>query len=1400
MLLLVATGIAMPGRGHAAARGRRPASNGTAPCEGTFLVKRKPLVGEAAAGSDAVVVEIAGAAEQTPPMVTVRSGCAPAAADVTANGRHTVVTAELSGCGGEGTATLRARIDARCETMRGRLRAGPASRPFLARRERAGVPGRVTGRVSARHGLVPIAIPGVQVFLRRRGGGRRHPAVETDTAGAFVLPETKRGRFDICATAAGFEPACAPELVELQSGTDAYRDIELVPVGGAVHGRVLLADGTPCFQPPTPLDGGVTADVRSAGSAARSRSNTTATYLLPGLAGAGAITIDVTCGDSHVAVPVTIGEEQLGGAATVDLTLPNSAPSITLLAASQYGVGVRSAAPGTLVDVVAEVTDVDGDALHYVWIDDLGGVTTVDAPVAQWTLQSVPASNVLTLLVSDGKGGYASRGLAVRGGDAVARFTGIVKGRGGDVVADAVVTVDGVAGATDAAGAFRLDLPEATQHVLTVKAPGFAPYAHTFDGESVGLHVELAPARRYVVDDPADGFEIRDGASGHVLTFPAAALVADDGTPATAPITVDVHTYEQNRGEFPGDRFAQGADGELHGLNLETCLWLAAIDAAGRRLQLAPDSRIDISFAVPAPLIDTPPEAISLMTFDETSGRWVVDGTAVHVDDRYKGQVGSLAPVGVAVFPDEGDACIRLEVDDDQIERPFRLLVQVSPFPVLGGKVVADIFVQEKTSALYGLPANAFATLTARPLTDTDKVLQVVTVATGANVKPANPPFPYAKCKPVTLRTTLPVNHWLDHAGVGSEENALDYYLRIGAIPAKDTFQRWLALNGFIAGDTASDVVFFNKNDLGLTRRLNCRKRTEQGQTVVGCYVTKFGEVGGNPDEMLQNGIDGAAPGDTVAMEYSFGGLRPERNTKFFIYGPDGKIKTKTAFDSQGYTKFVPTVCNYCHSQRHDSGFNLADVNGQFVTLDPHEYKFPASGPYSLDNQQERFRQLNEIISFAQRHTGQAWELMDSIYPSTTGGIGVHTPGTKARPAPVPDGWRDLPEVWSDVVKPSCRTCHMHLQPDRNFDDADDHFLGLGAQHVCTGVMPNAMAPMLRLWRTSDPFLPDLFSESLGGVGCGPTGRRNTAPFVGIITPPQDDLHVPYGGVNGFPFKAFASDTEDGSGCCRIDWVDDDGNVLGTGKELKIVLSKPGVTRVRAIAHDFNGTPSRAEERRVFADNVAPTLTINAPLGNGVFFRFVPYALRATLFDPNQDVSCSDIVWTGSNLPVGGVRGCEPFPIAFQTLGQHTLTASVTDAAGATTTKTRTVTVVEAPPHSGPVAVIFLPANGTVLNPTVATELGATLGDPDIDDCIADPSVCAGLEQPTFTWTVRFGANFEKEDKITPNKTGHFLWTPAKSKMKSCGPTPADLVFKATDADGKFVISIRRVTVALPPC
>src|SRR5262245_49487027 len=150
-IVLVAAAGGTPAR---AARPRHGGAGDPSGCAGTYLVRRKPLIGGTSSDGDAVVLEVAGPAEGTPPLVTLRSGCATAPATLAAKRGGTLVTADLSQCGAaKGTAHLRLLIDAECRTLKGRLRAtrggGARTRRFSARRDRTLAGGRISGRVSA---------------------------------------------------------------------------------------------------------------------------------------------------------------------------------------------------------------------------------------------------------------------------------------------------------------------------------------------------------------------------------------------------------------------------------------------------------------------------------------------------------------------------------------------------------------------------------------------------------------------------------------------------------------------------------------------------------------------------------------------------------------------------------------------------------------------------------------------------------------------------------------------------------------------------------------------------------------------------------------------------------------------------------------------------------------------------------------------------------------------------------------------------------------------------------------------------------------------------------------------------------------------------------------------------
>jgi hypothetical protein len=124
--------VMVVGGNHAAAAAASAAS-GCA--DGTYAVKGKPLVGaELAKGEDSIVLAAPKDAEGTTLAVAVRSGCpeSPVTMEPTQGGIR--LSADLVGCtGATGTLALRAKIDASCRTMQGRLTAS-SSRRRTARR------------------------------------------------------------------------------------------------------------------------------------------------------------------------------------------------------------------------------------------------------------------------------------------------------------------------------------------------------------------------------------------------------------------------------------------------------------------------------------------------------------------------------------------------------------------------------------------------------------------------------------------------------------------------------------------------------------------------------------------------------------------------------------------------------------------------------------------------------------------------------------------------------------------------------------------------------------------------------------------------------------------------------------------------------------------------------------------------------------------------------------------------------------------------------------------------------------------------------------------------------------------------------------------------------------------
>jgi hypothetical protein len=149
--------------------------------------------------------------------------------------------------------------------------------------------------------------------------------------------------------------------------------------------------------------------------------------------------------------------------------------------------------------------------------------------------------------------------------------------------------------------------------------------------------------------------------TGDSAAFAASSVVeASTGTAYTGMVTVyanylnptDPNLYKY----MPGDLRGIGSDGFETALQSFGMIDVEMQDASGNPLQLAAGQQATLTFTIPDSLLSVAPATIPLWYFNDTTGRWIQQGTAVRQGNSYVGQVGHFtfwncdAPMGTVNF------------------------------------------------------------------------------------------------------------------------------------------------------------------------------------------------------------------------------------------------------------------------------------------------------------------------------------------------------------------------------------------------------------------------------------------------------------------------------------------------------------------------------------------------------------------------------------------------------------------------------------------------------------------------------------------------------------------------------------------------------------------------------
>lgn len=149
--------------------------------------------------------------------------------------------------------------------------------------------------------------------------------------------------------------------------------------------------------------------------------------------------------------------------------------------------------------------------------------------------------------------------------------------------------------------------------------------------------------------------------AGDTAAFPSAGVV-NASTNATYTGNVNVFaTYLDPTASdlykyMPGDLRGIGTDGKETALQSFGMLAVEMEGDAGEKLQLAAGKKATLTWAIPTSLQATAPSTIPLWYFNDSTGRWIEEGTALRVGNSYVGQVGHFsfwncdAPSGTVNF------------------------------------------------------------------------------------------------------------------------------------------------------------------------------------------------------------------------------------------------------------------------------------------------------------------------------------------------------------------------------------------------------------------------------------------------------------------------------------------------------------------------------------------------------------------------------------------------------------------------------------------------------------------------------------------------------------------------------------------------------------------------------
>jgi hypothetical protein len=287
---------------------------------------------------------------------------------------------------------------------------------------------------------------------------------------------------------------------------------------------------------------------------------------------------------------------------------------------------------------------------------------------------------------------------------------------------------------------------------------------------------------------------------------------------------------------------------------------------------------------------------------------------------------------------------------------------------------------------------------------------------------------------------------------------ATQYYAKIDPSNAKDTLAKFKTANDYNVANEINAIYYNNGDHRRRTRHALLEDPPERSSPTgdaAACYVTNYGASFVDPPVSVDDALAQVIERDpnkiaaTVAMEYLVADV-PDP-VRFFAYGPgaNGTRIKAIKLDTEG-PKPIPGELHHVSRRQVRRRPAHRGRNAQRTwRWIPAEGFVPAvrirarsrtrpSIPTPRADQEEKFRLLNSLVRDTRPEKRDGPGITSMIFGMYGhDGGGIDTPGQTANSNWVPVEWESagLSNLYRDVVKPFCRTCHAARTTLGNPDD-----------------------------------------------------------------------------------------------------------------------------------------------------------------------------------------------------------------------------------------------------------------------------------------------------------------------------------------------------------------------------